>query len=284
MPRSDVITVAELLGRNPGATPHVPVGPRNLPRPVRREPWLTRTNKTSAAITFGSVLAVGTTLAVGSTLLPHTRQAVETVPPTTTGPVADSSSVTPPETVPEHADPAPVGLADPSGTSTFTGPRAPAAQGPALSDRSGAPRVPAHGSAHSRDSAGSGSSTGVSGRGSARVPSQGRHAASAPRGPHLDSRGNPAPAAGPSPSGRHRNSGQTLGHDAPGPSNSGPSNSEPSNSGPSDSGRSHSDHSGSGRSHSDHSGSGSHSDRSGSDGSGGGLLGGVLNGLSIGPL
>lgn len=276
MPRSDVVTVAELLGRNPGATPHVPLGPRDIPRQVRREPWLTRTNKTSAAITFGSVLAVGTTLAVGSTLLPHRDSADQTTTPATTGPISDSSSITPHEPVPEHVGPAPYGLtgpSEPTGASPFAGPSSPGGPPHGSSAQGSAPaRVPAQDrttrsdpsgrSAHSAPAhAPAQGSVRTPARGSAGVPAQGRHAGSTPSGPHLDSQGSPSPAAGPSGVGRHRDS-------SPPPPDLGPDISGPSS--PDRHGR---DHRGSGHS------------RSGSDRSGdGGLLGGVLDGLSIGPL
>lgn len=290
MPRSDVVTVAELLGRNPGSTPHVPLGPGNIPRQVRREPWLTRTNKTSAAITFGSVLAVGTTLAVGSTLIPHGHPADETTTPATTGPVSDSSSITPHSAVPEQVTPAPSGLAgpsEPSGPATLPGLSAPgptsgaSVSGRSVSGRSVSGRS-SSGDSLTRDPDGGSSAARVPAQdhSATRVPSQGRHAASTPRGPHVDSQGSPKLGAGSSGAGRHRENGRP-------PASLGPQTSEPSNPdrrgpdqlSPDQRG---SDHHGQDHHRPDHPGSGPA--RSGSDRSGGGLLGGVLDGLSIGPL
>ncbi|HEY9418266.1 MAG TPA: hypothetical protein VIQ30_26185, partial [Pseudonocardia sp.] len=99
MPRSEVVTVAELLGRNADAAPHAPLAARDM---RERTPWLTRRNKTSAAITFGSVLAVGTTLALGSTLLPHRQVADEVAPTGTPGPVTDTTTLNSDGPLPEH--------------------------------------------------------------------------------------------------------------------------------------------------------------------------------------
>lgn len=184
MPRSDVITVAELLGRVPGATSHVRLESAEAARRSRRGPWLSRTNKTSAAITFGSVLAVGTTLAVGSTLLPA-RQSNGPVDPATPGPATDSTSVTPHEAIQEPTGRAPSGPTMP----------APHAQQPAVP----APRRPSQSHPTQNRSA-----LGNPGELSAYPSGQGRHAASTPRGPHLDSHDDPVPTTGPDRSGKHR--------------------------------------------------------------------------------